>query len=473
MRVLKSHETDLTVGPIMKNLILYSLPLIGVNILQLVFSAADIVVLGMFSSRSDSAVAAVGATTALINLVLGLFIGISIGANVAIARSKGANDIERSRRLVGTSIFAGLSFGIIILLVGFFLAEKFMLWMKCDLNVIDLAVKYLKIYFLGAPIIMLYNFSAAIMRATGDTFRPFIYLIIGGVLNVILNIFFITVLGMDVDGVAIATVASQAISAALACFSLFKSDGHSKFSFKYFRIYKKELIDIIKIGVPVGLSKCFFSLSNVTLQSAINKLGENVMTAHSIGHQIDAFSNEALHALSLASLAFISQNLGAEKIDRVKKTIFCSYTLITLVGLLMGGLVCLMAPTISKIMTDSEEIIKLSCQRIYILGGTSVFCGIMNLSQETLRGLGKSFLSMFIALMGSCVLRILYINTIYLLKPVQEMVYIAYPTTWFVTAVAMVIAIIPMYKKQKNRIMLKQSKEEVVRETEQSKEMTI
>ena len=462
---VSKHETDLTVGPIMKKLIIYALPLIGVNILQLVFNATDIAILGLFSPRRDSAVAAVGATTALINLILGLFIGISIGANVAVARSSGAKDIDRSRRLVGTSILFSLIFGFVILVFGYSMSKQFMIWMKCDNNVIDLAVKYLQIYFLGTPVILLYNFSASIMRATGDTFRPFLYLVIGGVLNVILNIFFITVLSMDVDGVAIATISSQGVSAILSLVSLCKSDGYARLSFRYFKIYKCELVDVLKIGLPVGLSKCFFSLSNVAFQSAINELGENAMTAHSIGHYVDAFANEALHGIALAALSFLSQNIGAKKIDRVKKTILCSYVLILISGLAMGIVSILLAPIISGIMTRNENIIKLACERIYLLGGTCVFAGLLNLSQEMLRGLGKSFLAMFIALTGACALRLIYINTLYLINPSHFMVYIAYPITWFVTAVALIIAMIPTYKKCRNNILYS-NKQEIGKEVE-------
>ena len=450
------HETDLTVGPIMKKLITYALPIIGVNMLQLVFNAADIAILGMFSTRGDIAVGAVGANSALINLIIGLFIGISIGANVTVARSRGANDIERSHRLVGTSMLSGLIFGVLIMVIGFFMAEQFLIWTSCTAEKLPLATSYLRIYLFGAPIIMLYNFSASILRATGDTLRPFIYLVIGGVLNVGLNIFFILVVGLDVEGVAIATVASQGISALLACISLFKSKGHARFSFKYFRLYKREFADIIKVGVPVGLSKCFFSLSNVTIQSAINALDETIqpgsMTAHAIGHYVDAFANEALHGIALASLSFVSQNIGANKIERVKKTILYSFLLTAVFGVVLGGVSILMAPFISGLMTNDSEIIRLACIRINLVGGTCVLAGAMNVSQELLRGLGKSFLSMCIALLGSCVLRIIYINTLYLLNPSFTMVYIAYPITWTITALAITIAMIPTYKKLKAKM---------------------
>lgn len=443
------YETDLTVGPILKKLIIYALPLIGINLLQLLFSTADIVVLGMFAEDSDNAVAAVGATTPIINLLINLFLGLSIGANVLVSRCVGQKNLNDSRKLVGTAICSSLLFGLGVLLVGFFGARTFMVWTNCDPQAIDKATTYLKIYFLGMPIIMLYNFSASILRAVGDTFRPFIYLIIGGVVNVFLNIFFIVVLGMNVEGVAIATVTSQGISALLACIALIKSDGFSKIERKHCRVRKKELIAIFKIGAPVGIAKCLFAISNVFLQSAINELGTDVMAAHSIGHQIDAFINEALSAISLATLSFISQNVGARDTKRVKNTIIISLFLIALTSVIIGGVILPLAPYLCDIMTDSEEIIKLSCERIYIMGFSYVLCGTMCVLQEVLRGLGKSFMSMIISLIGSCVLRIIYINTIYHLFGTHEMIYIIYPITWAITALMFVWPIIVAYRKLK------------------------
>jgi putative MATE family efflux protein len=427
-------------------------------------------VLGMFlpGQRGDNAVAAVGATTSIVNLLIGFFVGLSIGANVLVSRCVGKRDVDGSRRLVGTSIVVSVLFGIIIMLIGVFCARTFMVWMNCDIDVLDQATLYLQIYFLGMPIIMLYNFSASILRAVGDTFRPFIYLIIGGVVNVGLNIFFITVLNMDVAGVAIATVASQGISALLACIALVKGNGFAKLEKKNFKIYKKELVEIFKIGLPVGIAKCLFSLSNVIIQSAINELGDDVMAAHAIGHQYDAFINEALHAISLAALSFISQNIGAREIKRVKKTIFLSMFLIVVSSVLIGAIILPLAPYLCDLTTDSPEIIKLACERIYIMGGSYVLCGAMATLQETLRGLGKSFLSMLISLFGSCVLRIVYIHTLYpVLGKTHDMIYLIYPVTWFLTSVMFVIAIIPVFNKLKVKFAReKQLKEKLANEGE-------
>lgn len=448
----KSHEVDLTKGSILRKLIIFALPLIGVNLLQLLFSTADTVVLGVFSS--DRAVAAVGATLPIVNLLIGFFVGLSIGVNVLVAKSVGANQMEKSRRLVGTSLVASIVFGCLVLLVGFFCARTFMLWTKCDEAVLDYATTYLKIYFLGMPVIMLYNFSASILRAVGDTMRPFIYLIIGGVVNVFLNVTFIVGFGMNVEGVAIATVVSQGISAVLACIALAKSDGFSKVERKNLKLRKIELIEIFKIGLPIGVSKCLFSFSNVFVQSAINSLGEFTMAASSIGHQFDSFINEALHGISMASLSFISQNVGAKNMQRVKKTIYVTVMLTLITAGLIASVILPLAPVLCGIMTDNAEVIDLACDRIYIMGGTYVLCGIMCCMQESLRGLGKSFLSTIITLIATCLLRILWLKTIYYINPTQLMVYVVYPISWVVCAVTLLVFIIPTFNNLKKKFEL-------------------
>ncbi len=448
LRLKSNHEMDLTKGPILKNLLIYALPLIGVNVLQLLFNTADVMVLGIFTN--DAAVAAVGATASITNLIIGLFVGLSLGTNVLIARCVGENNIDRSRRIVGTSLVVSVIFGFVISIVGVLGAKQFLIWMKCDSNVLDLATKYLRIYFLGMPIVMLYNFSAAILRAIGDTFRPFIYLVIGGIVNIILNIFFVVVLNFTVEGVAIATVASQAVSVLFACVALKKDKGFAKVERKHLRIYKKELIDIFIIGAPIGLSKCLFSLSNVFIQTEINSFGEKFMAAHAIGHQIDAFINEAATGISLASLSFISQNLGAKNMQRIKKTIYSVLILTFLTVLLLDAIILPLAPYLSDIMTDDADIIHYACERIYIIGGTFIICSISTCFQEALRGLGKSFTAMVVNVIATCVFRILWMKLLFPLAPTHAMIYLAYPTSWFLASVLCLILIVPTFKKLKS-----------------------
>lgn len=300
----KNFEMNMSEGKILGKLIIYSIPLICTNVLQLLFNAADVAVLGMFVS--DDAVAAVGATGALINLIIGLFVGLSVGANVLVARFAGEQNMDSSHKTVSTSVIVSLIAGLFLAFIGYFFAETFLEWTNCDPEVIGMATKYLKIYFIGMPIMLLYNFCASILRAVGDTLRPLIFLVIGGLVNVGLNIFFVAVLKKDVEGVAIATVASQAISAVLSIIVLLKGNGYARLDMKKFRVYFPELKEMTKIGFPAGLQGCVFSISNVLIQATINTFSKSYMTANTVASQFDGFIYNAMNAVSLATLAFVS-----------------------------------------------------------------------------------------------------------------------------------------------------------------------
>lgn len=455
--MVKNHEIDFTSGPLLKKMILYALPIVGVNILQLLFNAADVAVLGIFTN--DHAVAAVGSNAAIINLLIGFFVGLSIGSNVLVARCVGAKDEEKAKRLVGTSIFISILFGVILMIVGVILAEQILLWTNCDLAVLPYATKYLRIYFIGMPIIMLYNYCASILRAVGDTLRPFIYLLVGGIVNVLFNVFFVTVCKMDVDGVAIGTVVSQGISAACALVDMIRSDGYAKLGKKYFRIYKQELKELFQIGLPLGLSKCLFSFSNVVIQSNLNELGDLVMTANSIAHQYDLFIGEALHGITIASLAVISQNLGAKNMGRIKKTIFLTTLTILVVGVSMGAVLILIARPLCDIMTDNTLVIDYAVIRIVILSASFTLCGGINVVLEAIRGIGYSFLAMILSLVANFLLRIVYLQFVYPFLAIAgsvkydlQLIYVVYPLSWLLTILVGIFVLIALFKKVKNKI---------------------
>ncbi len=446
----KNHEIDMTVGPIFKKLFLYSLPIIGVNILQLLFNAADVAVLGMFAE--DTSVAAVGSTTFLVSLATGFFIGLSLGANVLIAKCAGAKDSETAKKFVGTSVFASLVFGLFILIIGLIGARTFLTWTGCPDNVIDKATTYLQIYFLGMPVIMLYNFTAAILRAVGDTMRPLIFLIIGGVLNVGLNVFFITVLNLDVAGVAIATISSQAVTAVCSFIVLLKSKGYSSLDKKYFRIFLPEFKKILSVGVPMGITKCLFSLSNVFIQSSINSFGDVTVAANSIAYQFDTIINETGHGFAYGALSFVSQNLGAGKYDRIKRILFITIFTGVVASLTLGSILYLLGPTLVGIMSDTPEVISIAMDRLLIFCFSYFICTIMCVFQEFLRGLGKSTTSMIISLIGSCAFRIIWLNTGFYLWPTLTMVYLTYILSWLITIVMYVFATVPTMRKLKNKL---------------------
>lgn len=446
----KNFEMNMCEGKIFGKLVVYALPLVLTNVLQLLFNAADVAVLGIFVS--DDAVAAVGATGALINLIIGLFVGLSVGANVLVARFSGEQNVDSAHKTVGTSVIVSLITGVILAFIGYFFAETFLEWTKCDPDVLDMATKYLKIYFIGMPIMMLYNFCASILRAVGDTMRPLIFLIIGGVVNIGLNIFFILVLDKTVEGVAIATVVSQGISAVLSVIVLLKGKGYAKLDLKKFRIYMPELKEMVRIGLPAGLQGCVFSISNVLIQSTINTFSKTYMTANTVASQFDGFIYNAMNAVALSCLAFVSQNYGARKFDRIRTVVRQSVLLVTVIGLVIGGGVILFSAQLCGLITDDPEIIRIAQNRLYILASTYFTCGIMDVLSNFMRGLGKSTTAMIVSLSGSCLFRIIWLKTVYLLNPTIEMVYIVYPISWVLTIGVYMIMYFPTLNHAKKEV---------------------
>lgn len=438
-------EMDMCSGPLLKKLIIYTLPLLLTNVLQLTFNMADIIVLG--SLVSDDAVAAVGATGALINLIIGLFVGLSVGANVLVARCVGSGDKDKAHKIVGMSVLLGVTIGILLGIVGFFCSRYFLEWMGCDAEVIDMATKYMRIYFVGMPIILLYNFCAAILRAVGDTVRPLIYLVVGGVVNVGLNVLFVAVFHKDVEGVAIATVVSQLISAVLSVITLLKSDGYARFKWGNLRLYKAELAEMAKIGLPAGLQGCVFSLSNVVIQSTVNSFGKTVMTANTVASQLDGFIYNAMNAVSLSAMAFVSQNLGARNFDRINKTTKEALALAGVVGVVMGGMVLLLRVPLCNLFTDSQEVVQLACSRLYIIATTYFTCGLMDVMSNVMRGLGRSTTAMIVSLSGSCLFRILWIMTLCRWIHTLPMLYWVYPVSWVLTFTIFAFMYKPTLKK--------------------------
>ena len=446
----RNFQVNMCEGSILKNLLVFAFPLLAANILQLLFNAADITVLGKFipdAKMADAAVGAVGSTNALINLIIGLFVGFSVGANVLVARCVGENDENRSRRIVGTSMSISIIIGIFLAVLGFFCAKTFLRWMDSPDDVIDMAASYLKIYFLGMPIMMLYNFSSAILRAVGDTVRPLIYLCCGGVVNVGLNIFFVKVVKLDVEGVAIATVVSQLIAAVLTVITLIRSDGHSKFELKKMKISGKDLLDIVKIGLPAGLQGCVFAISNVIIQSTINSFNTDAVTANSIASQIEGFVYYAMYSVALASLSFVSQNYGAGNIARVKKTVWIALAVAVIVGLIVGWGVVLLDRELCSIISKDPKVIDMACERLWIISTTYFLCGFMDTYGNAMRGLGKSTLAMIVSLSGSCLFRILWISTIFKIYPTLRCVYIVYPISWLLTILIYVVLYYPLINK--------------------------
>lgn len=461
---MRTLENDLTKGNLFKQIILFVLPIIGLNILQNLFNTADTIVLGNFVPEeiATTAVAAVGSTTPLINLVIGFFIGISLGANVVVAKCVGAGDLNKARRSVGTALMLSLFASVIILIVGLSLSKTFLIWMNCEAQLLEMANKYLFIYFLGIPFMMLYNFCASVLRAVGDTFRPLIFLIIGGVVNVGLNIFSVTVLNMDVEGVAIATVASNTVSAICCLVVLLKSKGFAKFEVQNLKFYKNEIKETLHIGVPSGLQRVFFSISNVILQSTINSFGDFATAGNAVAHTLDMYIGEIIAAFSITAMSFISQNLGAKNINRIKKTIGLSVTLGGVTAFVIGGLMLLLYKPLCLMIRNDVNILEYAKIRMIYVALFFWIGAFQNIFGHVLRGLGKSTTAMFISLFSGCVLRIIWFKVVEAIAPGDlSIVLLSYPVTWAIGAGLFLVLIIYSLNKLKKQLEIEENDEKV------------
>lgn len=443
----KKVEKDLTHGPLLKQMIAYSVPLVLTSILLHVFKTADIAVLAVFVG--DKAVAAVGSTTSLISLMTMLFMGVSVGVNVMVSRYIGEGDEERVKKTIGMSVLLSILFGVILIFIGHFCSRFFLELMGCDPNVIDLSEKYLKVYFYGMPLNVLYTFTSAIMRASGNTVKPLIYLIIGGVLNVGLNLFFVIVLNKDVEGVAVATVVSHGVSAVLCCITLLRANGIAKLQFKYVRFFKKELGAVLSIGLPSGVQSSLFAISNVMLQSAVNSFGEFAMAGSSYAAEFDVYIYSCMNSIAVALMSFISQNYGASNYERVKKSIFYALYINVALGLAVGTLVVVLGGIIVGALTDNPLVIQYFTTRNLITGFTYFLCGIMEVLSYSVRGLGKSVTSMIISLIGACLFRIIWIETIVKITNDFSMIWWSYTASWALTVLMFTPILISLIKKTK------------------------
>lgn len=450
---------DMTSGSIFKKMMLYVLPLMATNILQVLFHSADVFVLGFClpGDLGDIAMGAVGANGTLITLITGLFIGVSMGTNVLVARYIGANNAEKVQKNVGMAVLFPLIAGFLVFFIGFFGAETFLSWLKIEESMMPMAVRYLKIYSFGFPLTMLYNFTSAVLRAAGDTVRPLIYLIVSGVANITLNLVFVLGFNMDVEGVAIATTISQGLSALLCIISLLKSKEIYRLIPKYIKIYPKELKEVLILGVPTGIQSMLFSIANLTMQTHINSFGEFATAGNSVASTIDAILYHVIHAFALTLLTFTGQNYGAGKYDRIVKSKNTALILECTVGLAAGLLMLVVSAILVPILADNPETIFYAQKRIFIMGFTYFFCGIMDCYSCAMRGVGRSISAMVISLFGACFLRILYLEIIKRIPTIYsiDLVYITWPISWVITIIIYVFVTKATFKKVKREMEIK------------------
>ena len=453
---IKKHEIDMTNGSILKKMLLFSFPIMGSSILQLLFNAADVIVIGRFAG--DTSLAAVGATSSLINLLVNLFIGLSIGANVLTARYYGAHSDKGISRTVHTSIGLSIVCGTGLAIVGFLVSKPILALMGTPDDILKLSALYMRIYFLGMPAMMIYNFGNAVLRAKGDTTRPLIYLAIAGVVNVVLNLFFVIVVKMDVAGVAAATSISQCLSAFLILRCLSREQDAFRLRRRLLKIDKEKLKIILQVGLPAGFQGVLFALSNVIIQSAINSFGTYVIAGSAASSNLENFTYFAMNAFYQAAISFTSQNMGAGKYERIKKILICAVSCAAVSGLIVGNLTCLFGTELLSIYTDSDAVVKEGMRRLWFIAAPYFICGIMDTMAGMIRGLGYSVLPMIVSLLGACVLRIVWILTVCQMPAYHypELVYASYPVTWAITATVHIICYVIITKKIKKTIELKQ-----------------
>ena len=447
--MLKRSDINMTEGPLLKSVILYTLPIIFTGILQLLFNAADLVVVGRF--RGSVCVAAVGSTGALINLIINMFIGLSVGAGVTVAQAKGAGDGKEMHKAVHTSILTALIGGVILTAVGIVFAGDLLELMDTPEDVLPLSTKYMRIYFAGMISSMVYNYGAAILRALGDTRGPLMFLTIAGVVNVGLNLLFVLAMGMDVDGVAWATVISQTIAAVLVLLSLSRRDDSAKFKIHKLRIYKDSLVKIMKIGLPAGFQSVMFNISNVFIQSSVNSFDSvAVSSGNSAAANIEGFVYVSMNAFHQTALNFAGQNIGAGNKPRVKKILKCCLACVTVFGLALGVLGYVFGrPLLSIYIVDSSEAIGYGMIRLSFICLPYFLCGLMDVSTGALRGMGSSFVPMVITVLGVCVMRIVWILTIFSISEFHtlQVLYMSYIISWVISFIAQMIAFNIAYKK--------------------------
>ncbi|NLB42295.1 MAG: MATE family efflux transporter [Clostridiales bacterium] len=432
----KNRNRDMTSGPLFGNMIMFALPIMAMNILQLLFNAADMVVVGRFSGKE--ALAAVGATGSLINLTITFLMGLSVGTSVVIAQDYGANRQAEVNRSVHTSIAISIIGGLIVAVIGIAFCKPLLELMGTPDDIIKLSILYMKIYFLGLPATMVYNFGAAILRAVGDSRRPMYYLVIAGTVNVILNLIFVVKFHMSVAGVAWSTTISQYLSAALILICLYRSNGAIRFIPKQMRIHKQQLKAITKIGIPAGLQGLLFSISNVLVQSAVNSFGSTMVAASSASGNIEGFAGMTMNAYYNAAITFTGQNMGAKKYDRIDTIAKISTALVFLTWIVIGGALLIFGKQLLSFYTSELEVIELGMMRMRIMMVAYFTCGIMNVFPGLTRAMGYSILPMLSTLVGACIARIIWIYTVFAWNPTPFTLFVCYPVTWALAGIGQV-----------------------------------
>ncbi len=451
----KALNANMTEGPLLGKIIRFSVPLMLSGMLQLLYNAADVIVVGRFAG--PAALAAVGSTGSLINLLVNLFMGVSVGCNVLVARYYGAGDHKSVSETVHCALGSSLIIGVLAGIVGLVFSTPLLRLMGSPEDVLPLASLYLRIYFCGMPFNIAYNFGAAVLRAVGDTRRPLYILSLSGLVNVLLNLVLVIVFHMDTAGVAIATVASQVISSILVVRALTLREDCCHLNTKEIRIYKDKLVNMIKIGLPAGIQGSLFSVSNVIIQSSVNSFGSVVIAGNAAAANIEGFVYTAMNAVYQASITFISQNLGARKPKRILRVMGICILVVSVVGLVLGNLAFLAGEQLLGIYVSPDEadraqIITVGLTRMTYLAAPYFFCGLMEIGCGGMRGLGWSWVPTSVSLLGACGIRIVWIFTVFASVGTLESLYISYPISWAVTFATHMVCFFFAFRKTRRQI---------------------
>ena len=455
-RAARKIKKDFTEGPLLSKIVLFALPLIVTAVLQLLFNTADTVVVGRWGGSTpeecETALAAVGSCGSLTHMIINLFFGLSVGAGVCVAHDIGAKQYEDVSRVVHTSVVASLILGVVVTVFGICMARPLLSLMGTAPSVLDQAVFYMCAYFCGMPANMLYNYCAAILRSSGDTTRPLIFLSVAGVVNVLFNLVAVIVFGLGAIGVGIATAASHWVSCILIVRYMMRMDGPCRIELSKLQIDWIKLKKIIIIGLPAGLQGTLFSISNVLIQSTVNSFGKTVVAGNTAAANIDGYIYATQNALYHTALTFVGQNLGARRLDRVKKSFLSCLMVVSVVGIVVGGILMVFArQLLGLFIPENEGAIEAGLERLFIMASTYFLCGLMEVGCGTLRGLGKSISPMLISLLGSCLFRVIWIFTVFQLSPTMQTLYFSYPASWFLTAaVFFIFCIIYIRREQRS-----------------------
>ncbi len=448
--MFEKKQVDMTNGPLTKNMILFAIPVILTGVMQLLFNALDLIFAGQFCGTES--MAAVGSTTSLTSLITALFTGLGVGVNVVIAHSLGSKDFESTQRVLHTSIPLALAGGLILFTIGFFASAPLLAAMKTDPQVISLSTSYMRVYFLGSIPMLVYNFMAGVFRANGDSTTPMKFLILSGIINLCLKPLFVLVFKMDVMGLVTSTAIAHFVSAVLSLRLLMKRNDACRFEIRKMRFHKKELLRLLQLGLPAGIQSAMFCISNVLIQSAINPLGPAFVSGNAAANNIESALNLAVHAVGVAAINFVGQNVGIGNIKRVKKVFFTALLLVTTLGVALCTIVYFFRYPLLSIYNPDKAVIEQGMYRIMFVCVPYFLFGIQDTMANSIRGMGVALTPTIISFLGVCVFRVSWQYTVYPIFDTVESLFIAYPISWILTGIAYVICYTIVYSRLKKRL---------------------